>query len=53
MINDLKKSGKWKIYMAMTMKLMSSKDSDKKRLMHSNSDNINIMTSFDTYDIIE
>ena len=50
---DLKKSGKWKIRLKMEMNFIPSKDSDGKRLMHSKSDNEDIMTSFDTEKSIE
>ena len=42
-------NGKWK----MEMNFIPSKDSDEKRLMHSKSDNKEIMTSFDTEEPIE
>ena len=53
MINDIKKSGKCKNYLTMKIKIISSKDSNEKLLMHSKSDNRDIMTSFDTYNKIE
>ena len=37
MINDLKRSGQWKIILIMKMNFTSSKDSNKKCLMHSKS----------------
>ena len=49
---DLKKSGKWKIRLKMEMNFIPSKDSDGKRLMHSKSDNKDIMTGFDTGECI-
>ena len=45
---DLKISGKWKIYLPMEMNSMSSKGSNEKCLVHSKSDNKDIMTGFDT-----
>ena len=53
MINDIKKSGKCKHYLTMKIKIISSKDSNEKLLMHPESDNRDIMTSFDTYNKIE
>ena len=39
MIDDIKKSGEWKIDLTMKMKFMSSKDSDENPLMYSKRDN--------------
>ena len=39
----IKTQRKWKIHLAMEIKFISSKDSDKTRIMHSNSDDIKIM----------
>ena len=47
MINDLKTFNGLKIHLTMKMNFMSSKDSDKKRFMHSKSNNEEMMTSFD------
>lgn len=46
-IDDLKKSGKWKIHLTMKIHPKPSKDSDMKHLMHSKSDNEEIMSGFD------
>ena len=53
MINDIKKSGKCKHYLTMKIKIISSKDSNEKLLMHPESDSRDIMTSFDTYNKTE
>ena len=54
MVNDIKKSGKCKNYLTMKIKIISSKDSsNEKLLMHPESDNRDIMTSFYTYNKIE
>ena len=51
-INDLKKS--WKIQLAMTINSISSKDdNDHKRVMHSKSDNIEIMISDKSDEVIK
>ena len=42
-INDLKKSDTWKIQLTIAINFISSKDNDKERVMHSKSDNIEIM----------
>ena len=47
MINNLKKSNKRKIYLTIKINL-SSKYSEEKLLVHSKSDNEEIMTGFDT-----
>ena len=43
MINDLKKSDTWKIHLKIAINFMSSKDNDEECVMHSKSDNIEIM----------
>ena len=53
MISDLKKSGEWKIHLTMKMNFMSSKYSNEKRLMYPKSDNEEVMTGFDTDELIE
>ena len=40
---NLKNRVSWKSYLTMKIKFMSSEDNDDKRLMHSESDNIEIM----------
>ena len=40
-INNLKKSDKWKIQLTLSISFMSSKDTDEKHIMHSKSDNRN------------
>ena len=42
-INKFKKSDTWKIQLAIAIKLVSSKDTDEERVIHSKSDNIEIM----------
>ena len=45
-INDLKQSDTWKIQLTITINFISSKDdNDEERVMHSKSDNIEIMIS--------
>ena len=46
MINDIKKFGKCKNYLTLKIKIISSKDSNEKLLMHPESDSRDIMTSF-------
>ena len=42
-INNLKKSGTWKIQLTISNNFIYPKDHDEKRVMHSKSDNIKIM----------
>ena len=42
-INNLKKFDTWKIQLAIANNFISSIDNDEKRVMHSKSDNIEIM----------
>ena len=45
-INDLKRSSTWKIQLTITINFISSKDdNDEEHVMHSKSDNIEIMIS--------
>ena len=53
MINDLKISSEWKIHLTLKINFMSSKDNNKIHLMHSKSDNVEIVTGFDSDEIIE
>ena len=50
--NDLK-SGTWKIYLTMKSNFILSKDSNEKLLLHFESDNKEITTSFDTEELVE
>ena len=43
-INNLKKSNTWKIQLTLAIKFISSKDTKKKHVIQSKSDNIEIMT---------
>ena len=53
-INDLKKSGTWKIQLTITINFISSKDdNDEEHIMHSTIDNIEIMISDEADKIIE
>ena len=42
-INDHKNQGEWKIHLTIAIKFIFSKDCDKTRIIHSKSDNIEIM----------
>ena len=44
-INHLKKSNTWKIQLSMTTNFISSKGNDKERVMHSKSNNIEIIVN--------
>ena len=51
--NDLKKSDTWKIELTATINFMSSKDNDEEGMMHSKSDNIEIMINDKADEVIE
>ena len=52
-INDYKTREERKIHLTMPIKFICSKDSDGTRIMHSKSDNIEIMMSGETDEINE
>ena len=52
-INYLKKSDTWKIQLTITINLISSLDNDEERVMHSKSDNIEIMLSDEADEVIK
>ena len=43
-MTDLQKSGTWKVQLTIAVNFISSKDNDEKQMMHSKSDNIEVMT---------
>lgn len=47
-INDFKKSGEWKIHLAMKINFMSSNVNEEKCLMHSKIDSEEMITAFNT-----
>ena len=54
MINDHKNKGEWKIQLSSEINFISSKpDSDETRIMHTKSNNIEIMSDSDTNEVIE
>ena len=54
MINDYKNKGEWIIQLSVEINFISSKsDSDETRLMHTKSDNLEIMIGSDTNEVIE
>ena len=53
MINDLKKSGEWKIHLTMKMNFTWSKNSNEKRLIDCKKDNKEIISDFNIKEIIE
>ena len=53
-INDHKNQSEWKIQLSAEINFISSKpDSDETRMMHTKSDNIEIMNGSDTNEVIE
>ena len=53
MIDNVRAYEEWENHLAMRINVFSSKDSDEKRLMHSNSDNREIIVGFDTNEITQ
>ena len=51
--NDYETEGEWKIQSSMEINFVSSKDSDEIRIMHTKSDNIDILMVSETSDIIK
>ena len=52
-INNLKKSDTWKIQLTIANNFISSTDNDEERVMHSKSDNIEIMSSDKAGEVIK
>ena len=52
-INNLKKSDTWKIKLTITITFISSRDNDEGCVMHSKSDNIEIMINDKASEVIE
>ena len=52
-INNPKKSDTWKIQLAISNNFISSVDNDEERVMHSKSDNIEIMINDETDEVIK
>ena len=50
---DYKTLGEWKIQLTMSINFISHNDSNETRTMHAKSNNIEIMMSRETYEIIE
>lgn len=53
MIQDLRTSAEWKIYLTMKINFVSTSGPIEKLLMHSKSHNAEIRTAFDTDKIIQ
>ena len=53
MINNLKISDTWKIQLAIANNFISSKDNDEEQLMHSKSDDIEILINDEEDEVIE
>ena len=51
--DDLKTQGEWEIQLTMSSNFISSKDSKETRIMHKTSDNVEIMISNETNEIIK
>ena len=50
-IDDLKESDTWKIQLTIANNFISSIDNDEERVMHSKSDNIEIMINDEAYEV--
>ena len=53
MIDNHKNQGKWKIQLVIAINFVFTEDSDETRTMHTESDNIEIITGNETVGIIE
>ena len=52
-INDIKKSDAWKIQLTIATNFISSKDNDEEHVMHSKSDNVEIMINDKAGEVFE
>ena len=52
-INNLKKSDTRKIQLTIAINFISSKDNDEERVLHSESDNVEIMINDKAHEVIE
>ena len=52
-MNNLKKSDTWKIQLTMSNNFNSSLDNDEERVLHSKSDNIEIMINDEADEVME
>ena len=52
-MNNLKKSNTWEIILVIANNFICSIDNDKELVMHSKSDNIEIMIIDEAYEVIE
>ena len=52
-INNLKKSDTWKIQLTIAINFMSSNDNDEERVMHSSSNNVEMMINDKEDEVIE
>ena len=52
-MNNLKKSDTWKIQLTISNNFISSLDNDEERVMHSKSDNIEIMINDEADEVME
>ena len=52
-INNLKKSDTRKIQLTIAISFISSKDNDEERVLHSESDNVEIMINDKAHEVIE
>ena len=52
-INNIKKSGTWKIQLTMAINFIPSIDNDEERVMHSKSDNVEIMVNDEADEVIK
>ena len=52
-MNNFKKSNRWKIQLTIAINFISSKNNDEEPVMHSKSDNIEIMIKDKTNEVIE
>ena len=51
--NDYQTQGEWKTHLSMEINFVSSKESDEIHIMHTKSDNIDILMGSETNDIVK
>ena len=52
-LNDFKKSHTWNLHLMIALKFMSSTDTDEERLIHSKSNNIEILINVKADEVID
>ena len=53
LLSNLQKSGTWKVQLTIAINFIFSEDADKKKVMHSKSDSVELMTYDNVNDIVD